>query len=201
MEGHRATHTHTHAHTHTHTHTHTRPHIRTCTQQWPVCVWGLDPPGAPRGSWTVLRRRVGAGPAAPMVVQCLAVVAQSQAMASLKEPTSCQEGLALCSGSMYLENPHHPASSKMQLGEGWPLQRLQTPRGNVVPDMWTLAQETGTSPRAAETCSGRGGLQEAGDHTHGEAVSRHDAATPGVRGALRPTLCREHAPCGGTLKS
>lgn len=59
----------------THTHVHT-PHIRTCTQQWPVCVWGLGPPGSTWRPAASAQAQVGSRPSIPVGVTLLLLVAQ-----------------------------------------------------------------------------------------------------------------------------
>lgn len=58
-----------------HTHVHTS-HIRTCTQQWPVCVWGLGPPGSIWRPVASARVQVGSRPSIPVGVTLLLLVAQ-----------------------------------------------------------------------------------------------------------------------------
>lgn len=180
-----------HAHTRTRTHTHPLTHTAHSSGQ-SVCGV-LTHPGAPRGSRPVLRLRVEAGPAAPTAVCCLAVGAESQAMASLKEPQAAGRALFLLLIRVWRE-PIQPGL----------LQKPSSVKDGHFNDFQTRGLCLGNrdSPGTAEICPGRGVLWEAGrPQRWGGSFSPGRCPYLGSERPGTPTLSREHAPHGGTLKS
>lgn len=185
-----------HAHRRTHTYRRTRAHAHTpsrthCTH---TLSHTLTHPGAPRGSGPVRRLRVEAGPAAPTAMCCLAVGAQSQAMAPLKEPQAAGRALFLLLICVWRE-PIQPGL----------LQKPRSVKDGHFNDFQTCGLCLGNrdSPGAAEICPGRGGvLQEAGrPQRWGGSFSPGCYPHLGSERPVTPTLSREHAPHGRTLKS
>lgn len=161
----------THTHAHADAHTHTCPLTHTCTQQWPVCVQAQRPP------WWAVPGRGGIELGNDFL---------NGAPRLLGGP--CCPLLIVC-----WENQQSLAPAKPSLGKGGHFDS-QGKRALCVGNR--------DSPRAAETCQGRGcSRRPGGPPQRGGGFSLGCCLHLGSQRPATPTLSREQAPHGETLKS